>query len=77
MIQQKQAIRGPILTYTDNHSSIESSRPFHYFADAIIMLLDGVITDVEPAQQVLSRLPSDTNITRSDRCRIIREQIHQ
>ncbi|OUV63267.1 MAG: hypothetical protein CBC79_02550 [Gammaproteobacteria bacterium TMED119] len=72
MKEQVQAIRGPVLTYSDEHAAGDPRSNINYFADAIIMLTDGVITAVGPAYQFAGHLPSDSAITQSTSCRIIK-----
>ena len=66
MTTQLCAIRGPVLTYTEEPGNLS------YEPDAIIMLDDGKIIDVGPADQIADKLPSNSQITQSNSCRIIK-----
>lgn len=72
MKHQVQAIRGPILTYSDDHVVDHARSNISYVADAIIMMTDGEITAVGPAYQFAGRMPSESAITTSTSCRIIK-----
>ena len=70
------AIRGPVVTYTDEpYLECEHSK-LGYEPDAIIMLADGKITEVGPANSLKDKLPSDSAIEQSRSCRFIKIHKH-
>ena len=56
------AIRGPVLTFTGNPFTHGLEHTAVYEPDAIVAMANGLITDFGPAQQVLPRLPANTEI---------------
>ena len=55
-------IRGPVLTFTGNPFTDGLEHTAVYEPDAIVAMANGLITDFGPAQHVLPRLPSNTEI---------------
>ena len=66
------AIRGPVLTYTDEPYLESSHSKLGYEPDAIIVLADGKITEVGPANTLKDKLPSDSDVKQSRNCRFIK-----
>ena len=72
MTAQLCVIRGPVLTYTDEPYENRPQGNIKYEPDAIIMLNDGKIIDVGPAYRFAGKIPSESQITQSNNCRIIK-----
>ena len=70
------AIRGPVLTYTDEPYVESKQFQFGYEPDAIIMLSNGSITEVGPAKELKDKLPSGSVIEESRNCRFIKILTH-
>lgn len=66
------AIRGPVITYPFKEDQSGSNLAMDYEPDAIIMMLDGRITEVGPANQMKDKVPVGLVINNSPSCRIIR-----
>ena len=66
------AIRGPVLTYTDEPYLDNNHLKLGYEPDAIIMLADGKITEVGPANTLKDKIPLDSDIEQSRHCRFIK-----
>jgi guanine deaminase len=60
--QQRTAIRGPVLTFSGNPFTQGLEDTAVYEPDAIVAMADGLITDFGPAQLVLPRLPTGTEV---------------
>jgi guanine deaminase len=61
------AIRGEILTFTDDPDSIVAAghpveAAYRYFADGILLAGDGLIQALGPAEEILARLPPEVEI---------------
>ena len=66
------AIRGPVITYSGRADQLKNKLGMDYEPDAIIMMSDGNITEVGPANQMKDKVPLGLNINESHSCRIIR-----
>lgn len=66
------AIRGPVLTYSDEPYLENKHNEFGYEPDAIIMLVDGQISEIGPAAQLQHKIPSGSDIEQSNSCRFIK-----
>ena len=76
MATQISAIRGPVLTYTDEpYADIKQSK-LGYEPDAIIMLVDGQISAVGPAATLKDQIPHGSAIEQSRNCRFIKISTH-
>ena len=72
MTTQISAIRGPVLTYTDEPYINREHSKFGYEPDAIIMLINGHISEVGPAESLKDKIPSGSAIEQSRNCRFIK-----
>jgi guanine deaminase len=57
------AIRGPVLTFTGDPFEKDLKDVMVYEPDAVVVLANGKITDFGPADQILGKLPADTEVT--------------
>ena len=76
MTTQISAIRGPVLTYTDEPYTDSAHAKIGYEPDAIIMLINGLISEVGPAEALKDKIPSDSDIEQSTYCRFIKIFTH-
>ena len=76
MSSQISAIRGPVLTYTDEPYSDNEQSKIGYEPDAIIMLVDGHISEVGPADSLKDKIPTGSAIEQSTNCRFIKISTH-
>ena len=76
MSSQISAIRGPVLTYTDEPYSDNDQSNIGYEPDAIIMLVDGHISEVGPADSLKDKIPTGSAIEQSTNCRFIKISTH-
>lgn len=72
MPTQISAIRGPVLTYTDEPYTNNEQSNIGYEPDAIIMLVDGHISEVGPADALKDKIPNNSTIEQSTNCRFIK-----
>ncbi len=72
MTNQISAIRGPVLTYTDDPYIDAADVRLGYEPDAIIMMANGQITDFGPANKLKDKIPTGLSITEFRNCRIIK-----
>ena len=66
------AIRGPVLTYSDEPYLVNKDHEFGYEPDAIIMLVDGQISEIGPAARLQHKIPSGSDVQQSYSCRFIK-----
>ena len=76
MPTQISAIRGPVFTYTDEPNINSEQYKIGYEPDAIIMLVDGHISEVGPADSLKDKIPSGSAIEQSTNCRFIKISTH-
>lgn len=72
MTTQISVIRGPVLTYTDEPYTNHQHLKFGYEPDAIIMLINGHISEVGPAESLKDKIPRGSDIEQSKNCRFIK-----
>ena len=72
MAPQISAIRGPVLTYSDEPNIENDQVRLGYEPDAIIMLINGLISDVGPAEALKDKIPSGLAVEQSRNCRFIK-----
>ena len=68
------AIRGPVITYSDDvpEDCETTGSRMDYEPDAIIMMSHGKILEVGPAYKLRDKVPHGLNIKESQSCRIIK-----
>ena len=58
-----EAFRGSILHFVDDPDRVPEQESYRYFEDGILLVDDGAVSAVGPADELITTLPSDTTIT--------------